>query len=251
MPYLTETCPIENYRSTILDCASTLRLNPGNIKAHYRSCLALLSLAKLPEAFDSCQHLLALDPTNAQGLALLARVNTAREVQATKEAKRLERETRQQKEAETLRTALLARSIRTRNTGQPPEMEDAAIHLVPDPLSLVNSTLVFPVVVLFPVHLQSDFIKAFGEEQTLAGHLSYLLPLPWDDAREYTVDSVEAYLETTTGGLVKWGKKVPLLKVLSGGKVEVVDGIVRVNVVPKGRSQTWIQDIKARKPGGI
>ena len=90
-------------------------------------------------------------------------------------------------------------------------------------------------------------IKSFGEEQSLAGHLSYLLPLPWDSDQEYISEKIDAYIETGEGGLLKWGKKVPLLKVLSGTKVEVVDGIVRVNVVPKERAQEWIGRVKKRR----
>jgi hypothetical protein len=47
--------------------------------------------------------------------------------------------------------------------------------------------------------------------------------------------------------LVKVGKKVPLLKVLSGGKVEVVDELVRVYVVPKGKAEAWIREFKEKK----
>ena len=126
-------------------------------------------------------------------------------------------------------------------------MEDASIKLVPDPLDVKNSTLTFPAVFLYPMDLQSDFIKAFGEEQTPAGHLKYLFPLPWDGKGEYTVENVDAYLQTKEGGLIKWGKNVPLLKVLSGGKVEIVDGIVRADVVPKGRAAEYIQGVKERK----
>jgi hypothetical protein len=144
-----------------------------------------------------------------------------------------------------LQQALKIRKIMTRTTGQPPDMEDAAIALTPDPVSL-TSTLTFPVVLLYPLHLQSDFIKAFGEEQTLLGHLGYLLPLPWDENHEYTLKDVEAYMETREGGLIKWGKKVPLLKVLSGGKVDVLDGVVRVNILPTKRASEWIETVKAR-----
>lgn len=142
--------------------------------------------------------------------------------------------------------ALKLRMIRTRTTAQPPEMEDAAIRLIPDPLS-PSSTLTFPIILLYPLHLQSDFIKAFGEEQTLLGHLEYLIPLPWDTNQEYTLEGAEAYMETVAGGLIKCGKKVPLLKILSGGKVEVVDGIVRINIVPKKRAGEWIEAVKKRK----
>ena len=162
------------------------------------------------------------------------------------EQKRLQREQTLRQEKEMLSSAIKLRMIRTRTTGQPPEMEDAEIRLVPEPLS-PTSTLTFPVVILYPLHLQSDFVEAFGEEQTLLGHLSYLLPLPWDGKKEYILEGVEAYMETFEGGLIKWGKKVPLLKVLSGSKVEVVDGIVRVNVIPKARASEWIESVKNRR----
>ncbi|MCJ1257042.1 hypothetical protein MMC24_004867 [Lignoscripta atroalba] len=239
---------LKNYRSCTLDCASTLRLNNSNIKAYYRSSLALLALKKLPEALDACKHGLAVDSTNIALQSLLQKINIQKATLDALEQKRLDRELRQKKEEAMLRNALKARTVRTRSTGQPPEMEDAAIRLVPDPLS-PTSTLTFPVVILYPLHLQSDFIKAFGEEQTLAGHLDYLFPLPWDTKGDYTVQGVEAYMETVTGGLIKWGKKVPLLKVLGGGKVEVVDGIVKVNVVPKSGAAGWIEEVKRRKVG--
>ena len=162
-------------------------------------------------------------------------------------AKRLEEEKRRKKVAETLVAAIKLRKITVRATKKPPDLEDASICLVPDPLALTTSTLTFPLLLLYPLHAQSDFIKAFGEEQDLSGHLGYLLPLPWDANQEYTLSSIEAYMETKDGGLVKWGKRVPLLKVLSGGKVEVVDGIVRANVLPKARAEEWIREMKKRR----
>ena len=54
-------------------------------------------------------------------------------------------------------------------------------------------------------------------------------------------------METVTGGLIKVGKKLPLLQVLSGGKVEVVDELVRIIVVPRGKTAKFVEDFKARK----
>ncbi|KAK2054136.1 TPR-domain-containing protein [Colletotrichum caudatum] len=109
------------------------------------------------------------------------------------------------------------------------------------------SSLVFPAVLLYPLRLESDFVKAFGETERLADHLAYILPPPWDDGGEYTPDGVECYMETAAGGLVKVGKKATLLKVLGGGAVEVVDGIVRVYVVPAARAKGWIEEFKLKK----
>lgn len=131
-------------------------------------------------------------------------------------------------------------------TAQPPDMEDASIHLIPDAIS-PTSTLVFPVVLLYPLHAQSDFVKAFPEADTIPQHLEYIFPLPWDTAQEYRIENVEIYMESTNGGLIKVGKNMSLLRVLGDGKIEIVDGIVRVNVVPKEKAASWIQEMKARK----
>ena len=240
------TLPIGNYRSCTLDCMAAIEISPSNVKAHYRLASALFALNKLPEAHSACFAGLELDSGNKPLLVLAQNVTEKRAAQAIAEKKRQEQEDRVKEEAAMLKKALMIRTIRTRTTGNPPEMEDAAIKLVPDPLS-ATSTLTFPVVILYPLHLQSDFIKAFGEEQTLQGHLDYLLPLPWDTSGEYAPKEIEAYLETVGGGLVKWGKKVELLKVLSASKVEVVDGMVRVNLVPKRRASEWIEAVKKRK----
>lgn len=125
-------------------------------------------------------------------------------------------------------------------------MEDAAIHLSPDPLS-PTSTLMFPVVLLYPLDLQSDFVKAFSETHTVPQHLEYIFPLPWDTAHSYSLQTVEYYMETVSGGLVKVGKNAALGKILASDGVEVVDGMVRINVLPKIRAKGWIEETKARK----
>ncbi|MCJ1473659.1 hypothetical protein MMC13_002310 [Lambiella insularis] len=231
-------------------CLNVLSLAPANVKAHYRLASALLAIQKFPDALFACANGLTYHPDNVSLVAIHAKINSQMTVSDTAAKKRLKVETSRKKEADTLVAALKLRNIASRTTGQPPDLEDAFIRLVPDPLALATSTLTFPLVLLYPLHLQSDFIKAFGEEQSLLGHLGYLLPLPWDEKREYSSQGVEAYMETKEGGLMKWGKKLPLLKVLSGGKVEVVDGIVRANLLPKVRADEWIREVKKRKMKG-
>lgn len=94
---------------------------------------------------------------------------------------------------------------------------------------------------------QSDFVKAFSEREKLDDHLSYIFPLPWDTNHEYAMDKVEAYMETSSGGLIKVGKKMSLGKVLGSGKPEIVDGLVTVSVVPKDKAAGWIEEFKKRK----
>ncbi|EFE39698.1 hypothetical protein TRV_05592 [Trichophyton verrucosum HKI 0517] len=237
---------LKNYRSTTLDCASTLKLNPKNIKAFYRSAAALLALDKVLEAEDACVRGLHHDKTN-QPLQALSKRIAARKAELDKiAARKREEQQRAEKSRITLRTALAAREISVRETAQPPDMEDAIMKLSPDPLS-PESTLVFPCVLLYPMHAQSDFIKEFAETDTIAQHLEYIFPLPWDKNSEYTIGSVDCYMETAAGGMIKPGKKVSLLAILGGGKVEVVDGLVRINVVPTKMAGKWIAEMKARK----
>ncbi|EEH03891.1 TPR repeat protein [Histoplasma capsulatum G186AR] len=237
---------LKNYRSTTLDCASALKLNPKNVKAYYRSTCALFALDKIPQAEDTCARGLALDPPNKPLQTMSAKISARKSALEEIAAKRRAEEERARKEKLLLNSALRAREIRVRNSDQPPELEDAVIHLSPDPLS-PKSTLFFPTVFLYPMEAQSDFVKAFAETETISDQLRYIFPLPWDSRQEYKLESVECFMETVAGGLIKVGKKMPLLKILAGGKVEVVDGLVKINIVPTGKSKQWIEEMKARK----
>jgi hypothetical protein len=198
------------------------------------------------EAEDACACGLEIDPSNAALKALSAKIARHREELDSKEQARKQREDRKKAEGDVLRLALSARNIITRSTPQPPEMEDAKIALHPDPLS-PTSTLTFPTMLLYPLALQSDFIKAFNETETIIQHLEYIFPLPWDRKGDYTKDSVECYMETISGGLIKAGKKLTLLKILSSGKVEVVDEVLRIMVVPKASASAWVEEFKMKK----
>lgn len=235
-----------NYRSCWLDCAAALQINPGNVKAWYRSARALLKVDRVPEADEACAFGLALDGENKALLALAGEVIKRNEFLKKKEKAQAEREASERKRKTLLAAAIQARGVRMRETERPPEMEDARVRLVPDEED-PTSTLSFPVVLFYPLHYETDFIKAFNEQETLADHLGYVFPLPWDVKKEYTLAKVECYVETVTGGLVKWGKKLPLLKVLVGGKVEVVDQVVKVFVVPSHGAEAWVKTFKEQK----
>ncbi|KAJ4346555.1 HSP70/90 co-chaperone [Didymosphaeria variabile] len=240
-------CNLEkkNYRSCIQDCAATLRLNPSNIKAYYRSASACLSLDKIPEAVDACALGLAIDPSNAPLKALQTKISTRKAHLDSVEKARREREAKAASERATLALALKSRGIKTRSTDQAPDLEDAAVKLE-DKLN-PSSKISFPVMLLYPTHAQSDFIKAFGESETLSQHLEYIFPLPWDEKHEFTLNDVDAYMETIAGGLIKMGKNMTLGKVLGSGKCEVKDGLVKISVIPKTKSTEWIDEFKKRR----
>ncbi|KAL9101108.1 MAG: hypothetical protein Q9163_003602 [Psora crenata] len=237
---------LKNYRSVTLDCASALRLHGKNVKAYYRCAQALLALNKIEEARDACAHGIALDPSNIALRNLSTRISDKGTILRAAEEKKLKEVRAVQRSKMVLAAAMRARNIRTRKTAQPPDLEDASIHLSPDPL-LPNSTLILPVLLLYPLHAQTDFIKAFPETDTVSQHLEYILPLPWDEHQEYQSSNVELYMETCKGGLIQVGKRMTLLEILAGREVEVVDELVKINIVPKNRAGSWIEDLRSRK----
>ncbi|KAK3319303.1 hypothetical protein B0H66DRAFT_476234 [Apodospora peruviana] len=237
---------LRNFRSCTLDCAFALRLNPRNVKALYRSSKALLAVDRIAEADDACSRGLDIDEKNAALRQLAGEIVKRHEEVEQKKRADGERECKQNYEKRLLSAALKARNITTRETGKPPDMEDAKISLVPDP-SDPKSTLAFPTLLLYPLHYESDFIKAFNETESLEQHFGYVFPLPWDREGGYSSAGVECFIETTAGGLMKVGKKVPLLRVLGSGKVEVVDELVKIFVVPKAKTDAWVKDWKEKK----
>jgi tetratricopeptide (TPR) repeat protein len=237
---------LRNYRSCWTDCAAALRLNPANVKACYRSARALLAVGRIEEADDVCARGLALDGENKALRGLADEIISKAKERDARRKKEAEREAREKRRALLRKAALKARGIPTRTTEKPPEMEDAALALVPDPDD-PRSTLSFPTVLLYPAHLETDFIKGFNEMQALEDHLSYVFPLPWDKEGAYTMAGTECYVETREGGLLKMGKRVPLLKILSTGKVEVVDEVVRIFVLPKAEAEAWVKKFKEQK----
>ncbi|OAP56544.1 hypothetical protein AYL99_09723 [Fonsecaea erecta] len=237
---------LKNYRSTTLDSAATLRINPSNIKAHYRSASALLALDKVLEALDVASRGFKLDPNNLVLKRLLEQIRGRMKVKEAQDRRRLAELRRKQQEKNALEAALKARKIIVRGSKQPPNLEDATIRLSPDPLS-PTSLLEFPVMLLYPMHNQTDLIKAWAEKDAITHHLSYILPLPWDSKSEYKLSTVECYMDTINGGLMKVGKKLTLLEALSNGKTEVVDGLVRIYVVPMSLAPQWIEEMKKKR----
>lgn len=234
---------LENYRACWLDCTAALRLNPRSIKAYYRAARALLKVDRIEEADDMCARGLSFDDENKSLRSVAADIVKRAEQLDAKRKREQEREMTEKRQDVLLKAALKARNIPTRSTDKPPEMEDAKLCLVPDPND-PRSRVSFPTLLLYPVNYESDFIKSFEETQTLEDHLGYVFPLPWDESGVYTLANVNAYIETKDGGLLKMGKRVPLLKVLSTGKVEVVDQVVKIFVLPVDKADAWIKNYK-------
>lgn len=240
---------LENFRSVWLDCTAALRLDPRNVKAYYRASRALLRVDRVNEAEDLCTRGLAFDAENKALRAVEVDIAKRAEQLDAKRKREEERRATEAHRAMLLKAALSARGIPTRSTAKPPDMEDAKVQLVPDPDD-PRSRLAFPALLLYPVHFETDLIKSFEETHSLEDHLGYVFPLPWDKEGAYRLSNVSCYVETRDGSLLKMGKKASLLKMLSTGKVEVVDDVVRIFVLPLDKAHEWIVKFKEQKAKG-
>lgn len=242
-------CQLElgNHRQCWLDCAAALALNSRNVKAWYRSAKALLAVGRVAEADEACSGGLAVDANNGPLRAIAREIIAKAEAEAKKAAEEERRKLEGARRGVNLRKALEARGVKVRKSALPPDTGDARMELVEEQDGVGEGTLTFPTVLLYPAHYESDFIKAFSEKESLMQHFGYVFPLPWDKAGEYSANGVECFMETVTGGLVKVGKKVALLKVVSMDNVEVVDGVVKIFVIPKAKAEGWVAEFKAAK----
>ena len=256
---------LENYRSTLQDTASVLRMNPTSLKAFYRSASALFSLGNknLDLALDACKRGLAIDSKEPSLLLLREKISAALAESKEKSQKNMERRRREMAENQTLQLALKKRGISMRTSkaakDRQPDLEDAVIRLE-DPMN-ADSMLSFPLLILFPLSAQSDFIKSINEDDVLGDVLDMVLPPPWDvDEGLYTsAGDVEVYAEKGSiggddqrkeedgakRGLLKVGRKMGLGRVLGAG-VDIVDGLAKVYVLPKNKAAGWVEEMKVR-----
>ncbi|PWW74776.1 TPR-like protein [Tuber magnatum] len=239
---------LKNFRRVITDSKSALQLNPHNTKAWYRSARALLALDKISESLQCIDNGLSTSPTNKPLITLQEQALSRQSHLSDLETARQQRVQRQLAIEKTLAAAFAARNITVRRTPHPPDMEDVQAHLE-DPLDPA-SELYFPAIFLYPLQGQSDFVKAFPVSSEVGVQLGVVLAeFPeWDHEKSYSPPGkVEVFVETRTGGLVRVGKKATLGNVLgNGGKVEVVDGLVKFLIVPKGEVGAFLEDWKRR-----
>ncbi|KAI9674186.1 MAG: hypothetical protein M1817_002004 [Caeruleum heppii] len=256
---------LQNHRMVTRDTLAALALNPQNLKAHYRLSLALLSLSKIPEAREAVHHGLTVSPANKPLQTLRDKISARATELETHQRAAHDRQTRLAAEKHALRLALHSRGILVRHTSTPPPLPPSSQTSSPPELTLSDplsptSTLSIPALILYPLVSQTDFIAALPTNTTLGDHLSYILPPPWNDDPEVgggeygDVGAVRCLMRTGSGGLVQVGKKVSVEGVLdSRGKeegkvVEVLDGVLQVIVVPRGRVEGWVEEYK-RKVG--
>ena len=228
------------------------------MKALYRSSKACLALDKLEEGLDAITRALRIDPNNMAFNKLQAEISVRQEIVESRNQETKRREAMKRDASRALKIALKvtffetsltqSREITIISTSKPPNLGEIASYHLADPLN-PHSDLIFPAILLYPLTSQTDLIAEFSLSTTLLDHLSVVLEEnpPWDTQQEYTVDKVECFMEfpkESGMGLIKIGKSMMMEKVLQGKAIH--DGIIRIFVLPKQKSQSWISQWKAQ-----
>lgn len=128
-----------------------------------------------------------------------------------------------------------------------------------DPEDPTNSTMIFPVLFMYPQYTTTDLISHFHEDTPFSAHLSAMFPPnapqpEWDKKGEYVDGNLVVFGWTRRRRLLKIGKKMKLRDVLKAAKakdgdpvdgIEMNDGTLSFVVLPKGQEeQKWVEDFK-------
>lgn len=242
---------LKNYRRCIEDCKRALIIDEHNVKACYRAGKAFFAVDRYEEAKQVLRFGLNQDPDN-KAIAETLLTIIAKEEHIEKARKKKEQEVRQkQLEQSLLSDALKLRHIEIIKSSRPVELlQDASLRLE-DPTDY-ESQLIFPAMVLFPTSNEFDFVAEVSELSTVNEILELVLLDP--KHKDLTIKMVECYMETISGGLIKVGKKAPILDALRAEKAKapLFDNALRLYVVPKTESQVWIskwskEDVLAKR----
>lgn len=226
-----------NYRRSLIDAHEALKLNKANIKAYFRGAKAALALESLQDAAQFCSLGLEQDPSNAE----LAKLRVVIDKKILKAAELEKQEAVAVAKAEVLSSALVARGIRM---GKPSYKEHTAGR---KPWQDDSKLLHWPVLLLYPEAMASDFIEDFCEVDSFSSHLDVIFgedtaPLPWDHRHDYTRDKVQLFYKASTGSALS--RKQLLCYLLEGSNIP---GDKDAEDVDLGDSQTedtaqsWVQ----------
>lgn len=238
---------LKNYRRCIEDCKRAMQIDELNVKACFRAGQAFLAVDRLEEARKILEYGLSKDAENKPIRDTLAEVER-KELLIEEQSKKKKRLADEKKLIEqNLSLAIKLRGIEVIHSLRPTEFLDGAVLKLEDPMD-VESQLVFPAMILYPTIDEFDYVAEVGELTEPADLLRMLLDRPkeWfaDPKRKnFNLKSLQCYLETSTGGLVKIGKKAAINSALMAEKVKapLFDNGLRLYVVPKEEFEDWVQ----------
>ncbi|XP_020689678.2 tetratricopeptide repeat protein 4 homolog [Dendrobium catenatum] len=198
-----------NYRRAISDAEEAIKLCSTNVKAYYRAAKAAFSLELLMEAESFCNRGLEQFPSNEEVKQLFVQIDSRK-----KEYEH--HKTQLSKVVETAKELASAFKSRGLKLGRTMYQELTGVK---KPILDKNGILHWPLLLLYPETMSSDFIEEFCETDRFSAHLDLMYSdsystLPWDKENAYTREDIELYYQANTG--VVLSKKKVLEYLLQG-----------------------------------
>ncbi|OQU90987.1 hypothetical protein SORBI_3001G088500 [Sorghum bicolor] len=247
-----------NHRRALDDAEQAIRLSPSSVKAYYRAVKAALALDLLTDAASFCRKGLEQDPANEEFKKLLSEVDAKLREQDRQRAKVAQAITK----AKDLAAAMEKRGVKL---GKAAYQELTGVK---KPKLDEQGVLHWPVLLLYPEVMSSDFIEDFPDTDTFLPHLDggfgkplsksevlrYLLEGTVDlkalpdsllDGEDEEHDSSKCSTVTSTDGSSKWikVKEGKTLQEVLQDKGYIVPAIPVFFVV--SRKSTFYKDFKA------
>lgn len=237
---------LKNFRQCIEDCKKALIIDEKNVKACYRSGRAFFAIERYDEAKQILEYGISVDETNESMKQLLQKIVEKEEKKAAAEKKRVEQENMKKLQKTMLDNVYKLRNFSTIKSERPIEfLQEAPMHLE-DPTD-PESQMIFPLLILYPVSEEMDFIGEVSELTTPQVVIDIIMdrePAWFADPKHkyFSAKNMQAYMETESGGLVKVGRNTAFNKPLSqeSPKVPLLDNAIRLYLVPKQESAAWI-----------
>eukprot|EP00250_Pteridium_aquilinum_P032871 c4855_g1_i1 orf=110-1183(+) len=227
-----------NNRRALIDAQQALEHNKANVKAHFRGAKAALALKSLQEAVQFCLLGLEQEPNNAELSKLRAVIENK-----IKEAEDSEKkQVAEVAKAKVLSSIIADRGVtvgkptyKERTAGRKPWLDDSKL-------------LHWPVLLLYPEFMASDFIEDFCEFDSFSSHLDIIFgpdaaPPPWDSKHDYTREKVQLFYEASRGPGMSEKQLVCYLLEGKDGPADIRDceDVDLGNNQTEGDSQRWIR----------
>ncbi|KAG1700931.1 Cyclin-dependent kinase 9 [Nymphon striatum] len=206
-----------NYRSSLNDAASALTCKPDYIKAIHRGIQCCLKLSLFEDVISWANNGLSINPENKDFKEF--KKDASRQL-AVREVQRRKKE-RQDKKDEAIINLIQEKGITLANDEKISISPLDSLHpaaagyrVRPD---VSNKNLIWPVIIFYPEHGQSDFIHSFEENSKVIDVLkSMFMEKPtWDVENKYVPNNMEIfYEELNTETFVELNIKHTLAQIL-------------------------------------
>ncbi|XP_008551237.1 DNA polymerase interacting tetratricopeptide repeat-containing, protein of 47 kDa [Microplitis demolitor] len=193
---------LKNYRSSLNDSKHAMKLQPNYPKALSRAASCCYYIKNYDECIEFCNKYIAENGPNVEISSLMTKAILERKQKQRTERLKNKRDETEKKEEEKLLQAIKSRNIKF-------DFNDKKIleikNLVPQIPQLAehrvridtDDRLIWPVVILYPETMQTDFIQNFHENTRFIDQLEEVFTEPpeWDIERRYNLSNVNVYFE--------------------------------------------------------